>query len=114
MEPPILHNLHLTSVRHNPSKILFSLYQTPLLKEGNTIAQNMIILVFVFFGIHLFIYLLKHSVTILVHLSQNSGIFCFKHSNASIDRIINYDIAPAFAMFLIRFHYISGSGKNAC
>ena len=63
---------------------LFLSYETAFFKEGNTIAENMVKVVFIFSCIHLFINLMKCFVTVGGHVLQRFRVFHFKDCNTSV------------------------------
>lgn len=89
------------------------LYHATFLKERNTVAKNLIVVILIFLRVHPIINLLQGYIAFTFQIFQNLRVLCFKDCNAGIDGIVNDHITSAFSMLLIGIHHISGTREDA-
>ena len=88
------------------------LYHATFLKERNTVAKNLIVVILIFLRVHPIINLLQGYIAFTFQIFQNLRVLCFKDCNASIDGIVNNHIASAFSMLLVGVYHISSTCKK--
>lgn len=89
------------------------LLKAPLFEEGNTIADNLGIVLFEFFRIHPRINLGKRFITVCFQVFRRFGIFDLKYSDPVSGIILNDQVAASFPVFLIGFDEIACTGEDA-
>ena len=92
---------------------LFLLHHAPFLKERDAVAQDVIVVVFVFLRVHALIDLLQGGVTRTLELVEGLRVFRFEDRDAGVDAVVHDHVTAALAVLFIRVDHIAGAGENA-
>lgn len=89
------------------------LHQTSFLKEGDAVAEDLIVVLTVGFGIAPVTDLLQGCGAGLLQLLQIPGVLGLKYGHAAVDGIMDHYVVAALSVFLVGVHGISGASEDA-